>query len=54
MAIALKGKGKSGVARVITYLKISSTIVYLLSIYNKSDKENISDKELKELLRYIP
>lgn len=25
-----------------------------LSIYDKSDKENLSNKELEELLKYIP
>jgi len=28
--------------------------VYLVPIYDKSEMENISDKELKELLKYIP
>ena len=54
MAITSKGKGKSGGSRVITYVRVTETTVYLLSIYDKSDKENISDKELKELLQYIP
>lgn len=54
MAIASKGKGKSGGSRVITYLQVSQTTVYLLSIYDKSDKENISDKQLRELLKNIP
>ena len=54
LSIASKGKGKSGGARVITYLQISETIVYLLSIFDKSEQENIGDKELSELLRYIP
>jgi mRNA-degrading endonuclease RelE of RelBE toxin-antitoxin system len=54
MAIASKGKGKSGGSRIITYLQISQTTVYLLSIYDKSNKENIPDKELKELLKFIP
>jgi hypothetical protein len=46
-------KGKSGGARVITCVKITSNKVYLLSIYDKSKKENISDKELNELLKFI-
>lgn len=54
LAIASKGKGKSGGARVITYLQISDTSVYLLSIYDKSEMENIPDKELDELLGDIP
>ena len=50
MAITSKGKGKSGGSRVITCIKIIEQNVYLLSIYDKSVKENISDKELDELL----
>lgn len=53
MAITSKGKGKSGGSRVITYVQVLQTTVYLLSIYDKSDKENVSDKELKELLKFI-
>ncbi len=51
MAITSKGKGKSGGSRVITCVKIVNQTAYLLTIYDKSDKENISDKELDELLR---
>jgi mRNA-degrading endonuclease RelE of RelBE toxin-antitoxin system len=53
LAIKSKGKGKSGGARVITYLQIIHQTIYLLSIYDKSEKENISDKELKALLQLI-
>lgn len=53
LAIKSKGKGKSGGARVITNLVVANDSVYLLSIYDKSDKENISDKELEELLQYV-
>ncbi len=51
LAIDSKGKGKSGGARIITYIVVSKKNVYLLSIYDKSEKENLSDKELKELLK---
>lgn len=54
LGIASKGKGKSGGARVITYLQITDTTVFLLSIYDKSEQENIPDKELAELLKFIP
>ena len=54
MAIASKGKGKSGGARVITHIQVSHTIVYLLSIFDKSEKENLDTNELSELLKYIP
>ena len=54
MAIAAKGKDKSGGARVITYVFIEHDTLYLRSIYNKSDKENLTHKELEELLKAIP
>ena len=54
ISIASKSKGKSGGARVITCLKIIETAVYLLTIFDKSEKENIADKELEELLKGIP
>jgi len=52
IAIASKGKGKSGGARVITNIVISENTVYLLSIYDKSEKQNLTDLELKELLKF--
>ena len=54
LAIASKGKGKSGGARVITCVKIVDTAVYLLTIFDKSEQENIPNKELEELLKGIP
>ena len=53
IAIASKGKGKSGGARVITCVAVMEEKVYLLYIYDKSDQSNISDKELLQLLDYI-
>jgi mRNA-degrading endonuclease RelE of RelBE toxin-antitoxin system len=50
LAIASKGKGKSGGARVITYLKTEQENVYLLSIYDKGERASISDKEIKDIL----
>ncbi|MEO6915611.1 MAG: type II toxin-antitoxin system RelE/ParE family toxin [Chitinophagaceae bacterium] len=54
LAIASKGKGKSGGARIITYVQVLQTSVYLLTIYDKSEQENIPDKELEELFKGIP
>lgn len=51
IAIKSKGKGKSGGGRVITYVKILGKTVYLLSIYSKSEKENITDRELTDLTK---
>ncbi len=53
LAIESKGKGKSGGARVITHVHVEGENIFLLSIYDKSEKENISDKELKALLSFI-
>jgi mRNA-degrading endonuclease RelE of RelBE toxin-antitoxin system len=53
LAIASKQKGKSGGARVITYVQVVQTAVYLLTIFDKSEQENIPDKELEELLKWI-
>ena len=54
LAIASKGKGKSGGARVITYLKIIETTVYLASIFDRSDKSTITEKELEFIFEAIP
>ena len=50
LSITSKNKGKSGGARVITHFIVNESNVYLLSIYDKSDKSSITDKELVELL----
>jgi hypothetical protein len=54
MAITSKGKGRSGGARVITNFVVTQDTIYLITIYGKSEKENLSDKELNELLKSIP
>ncbi|WP_257666748.1 type II toxin-antitoxin system RelE/ParE family toxin [Parapedobacter tibetensis] len=53
IAIASKGKGKSGGARAITYVTIKDSTVFLLSIYDKSNQSSISDKELLKLLEHV-
>lgn len=50
VAIRSKGKGKSGGARVVTYLITEEKEIYLLLIYDKSEVENIDDKILKKLI----
>jgi mRNA-degrading endonuclease RelE of RelBE toxin-antitoxin system len=53
MAIASKGKGKSGGARVITYIYIQEETVYLLSIYDKSEHTSISDAVIRDLIKSL-
>lgn len=51
MAISSKNKGKSGGAtRVLTYIYLNQETVFLLSIYDKGEQEDISNEELKELI----
>lgn len=55
MAISSKGKGKSGGARVITYnVKQQSkneVFVTLMTIYDKSEIDNVSDAYLRSLVK---
>lgn len=53
LAVTSKGKGKSGGTRVITHIVISDKIVYLLSVYDKSEKDSLINAELNSLLKYI-
>lgn len=53
VSIASKGKGKSGGARVITHLYIQETTVILLTIFDKAEQSNITEKEISFLLNQI-
>ncbi len=53
LAIASKGKGKSGGARVIVHVVFKDGTVYLLSIYDKSELENLTDIEILELIKQV-
>ena len=57
MAIASKGKGKSGGARVITYnvqqKADDEVLITLMTIYDKSDIDNVSDSYLCRLVQEI-
>lgn len=47
------GKGKSGGARIIYYVISLRGVVYLLDVYAKSAKEDLTDGEKKEIRRLI-
>ena len=51
--IKSKNKGKSGGGRLIMLVKIVNMNIYLLSIYDKSEKDTISDSELTELMKEL-
>ena len=45
--------GKSGGFRIITLVRIQKEKIILLTIYSKTQKENISDEELKAIIEGI-
>lgn len=53
MAIRSKSKGKSGSARIIMHVVVEKKYVYLLSVYDKSEKADLSAGELRSLLKEI-
>lgn len=53
LAIKSKGKGKSGGGRVITLVRFINEEVHLLSIFDKSEKDTITDKELIKLIEQV-
>jgi mRNA-degrading endonuclease RelE of RelBE toxin-antitoxin system len=60
LAVKSKGKGKSGGIRIITHiivkLKIDHTDltrVYMVYIYDKSEFENVSQKDLVRMIKEI-
>ncbi|MBK8721992.1 MAG: hypothetical protein IPL95_06845 [Saprospiraceae bacterium] len=53
LAIGSKGKGKSGGARIITYLYIETETVYLLTIYDKGEKADLKPNELADMIESL-
>jgi mRNA-degrading endonuclease RelE of RelBE toxin-antitoxin system len=53
LAIRSKNTGKSGGARIITYVKVIQKTVYLISIYDKSEQANITNQEIENRLKSI-
>ena len=51
LAVKSKGKGKSGGARIMSYVLVTQNEVLLFSIFNKGEKDTISDHEIKELIK---
>ena len=53
VGISSKSRGKSGGARIIAYIGYIKGTVYLIDIYDKSEQDNISEKEITELIALI-
>jgi len=53
MSISSKNKGKSGGARVITYVRFVDEEIHLLAIYDKSELSNIAEDQLLIRIRSV-
>ncbi|MFC4210354.1 type II toxin-antitoxin system RelE/ParE family toxin [Pedobacter lithocola] len=51
IAISSKNKGKSGGARIISFVKVVEKNVFLVNIYSKGVRDSISSKEIAEILK---
>jgi hypothetical protein len=55
IAIKSKGRGKSGSGRIVAhhtiFMEVSEHLITLLTIYDKSEKDNITDMEIIKLLK---
>ena len=51
--IATRNRGKSGGVRVIYYYHPPSGPVFLLDIYAKNEKDDLTDREVNELATWI-
>lgn len=47
------GKGKSGGVRVIYYWMRSDAQIYFLTIYAKSEKENLTSDDLRTIAKFV-
>ncbi|TAE12534.1 MAG: hypothetical protein EAZ95_12330 [Bacteroidetes bacterium] len=54
MAISSKNRGKSGGARIITYVRVVQEVIFLMTIYDKSEQEDLEEGELNEILENLP
>lgn len=50
LSISSKGKGKSGGARIITFLVRKERDVYLVYIYDKGQLDNLTKEQISRLL----
>lgn len=51
--ISSMNKGKSGSARLVTYVVYSESTVFLVAIFTKSERSSITDKEIRQLIKEL-
>ena len=47
------GRGKSGGARIIYYVVSRRRVIYLIDVYAKNEKENLTDAETREIRKLV-
>jgi hypothetical protein len=50
---AIQGRGKSGGVRAIYYFQSADDLIYMLVVYPKSKKDNLSLKEIEQLRKLV-
>jgi mRNA-degrading endonuclease RelE of RelBE toxin-antitoxin system len=53
LSVAAKGKGKRGGARVVSHLHFNTDTIYLLTIYDKGEKQDLKPNELTEMILHL-
>ena len=53
MAIKSKAKGKRSGSRVVNHVVTIDEVVFMLTVFDKSEQASINDAELNELLNKI-
>ena len=53
ISVKSKGAGKSGGARVITYVVTENKEIYLLTIYDKGELDTVDDNTLRRIIKNI-
>ena len=51
MAVKSKGRGKSGGVRILTFINEDKQKILLFSIFDKSEKDNLSQKQIADLVK---
>jgi hypothetical protein len=51
--MAAEGRGKSGGYRVLYYLRLSLDTILFIDLFPKNEKENLTDREKKDLAHFI-
>ena len=53
LKITSKGQGKSGGGRVITYIKKTDDVLWLLMMYDKAEMANVNDAFIDDLIKKL-